>query len=245
MGHGSERRRCRRRGTEHEVHRSWRTGAASLALVTMLACATLAAFGQSSATAAAPERKTSTPYIGDLSVFDYPERDEKLHIGRVMEILGIAPGKAVADIGAGSGWFTVRAARRVTATGTVYAVDINPEAIGFIRERAKKDGLANIVTILGTASDPRLSPESVDAVLLLKTYHEVAKPIDLMRNLRPALQPGALVGIIDREGNGENHGVAMKIVIREMESAGYRLVQEHDDLVKDDKMDYFLVFRSQ
>jgi len=162
-----------------------------------------------------------------------------------MEILRIAPGKAVADIGAGSGWFTVRAARRVTATGTVYAVDINPEAIGFIRERAKKDGLANILTILGTASDPRLSPESVDAVLLLKTYHEVAKPIDLMRNLRPALQPGAIVGIIDREGNGENHGVAMKIVIREMESAGYRLVQEHDDLVKDDKMDYFLVFRSQ
>lgn len=71
-------------------------------------------------------RKTSSPYTGDLSIFDSPGRDERLQINRVMDMLAIAPGKTVADIGAGSGWFTVRAARRIGEAGTVYAVDINP-----------------------------------------------------------------------------------------------------------------------
>src|SRR5260370_868172 len=74
----------------------------------------------------AQARKTSEPYTGDLSVFESPGRDERLHIGRVMNILGVAPGKAVADIGAGSGWFTVRAAKQVGKDGLVYAIDINP-----------------------------------------------------------------------------------------------------------------------
>src|SRR5262252_8066562 len=78
--------------------------------------------------AADQQRKTSEPYTGDLSVFESPGRDKRLQIDRVMDTLGIGAGKSVADIGAGSGWFTVRAARRVTESGTVYAVDINPEA---------------------------------------------------------------------------------------------------------------------
>src|SRR4029077_8855426 len=82
----------------------------------------------SQATATSEQRKTSEPYTGDLSVFDSPGREDRLQINRVMDLLGIAPGKNVADVGAGSGWFTVRAARRVGAGGTVYAVDINPEA---------------------------------------------------------------------------------------------------------------------
>lgn len=190
-------------------------------------------------------RKTSTPYSGDLTIFDYPDRDEKLHIDQVMDLLGVAPGKTVADIGAGSGWFTVRAAKRVTASGKVFAVDINPEAITYVRQRAQKDSLSNITTILGSADDPRLPASSLDAVLLLKTYHEVAKPLDLMRNLKLALRPGARVGIIDRNGNGSDHGVPMKVVISEMESAGYRLQSEHDDLVKGDRMDYFLIFTAK
>ena len=197
---------------------------------------------QSTAAPALPQRKTSTPYIGDLTIFDYPDRDKKLHINQLMNLLAISPGKVVADIGAGSGWFTVRAARRVTETGKVYAVEINPAAITYINERAQKEGLPNIKTVLGTEDDSRLPPGSVDVVLLLKSYHEVAKPVDLLRNLRVALRPGARVGIIDRNGNGENHGVQKKIVVREAEEAGYRLAEEHDDLVKDDRMDYFLIF---
>jgi ubiquinone/menaquinone biosynthesis C-methylase UbiE len=155
------------------------------------------------------------PYTGDLSIFDAPGRDERLQINRVMDMLGIEPGKNVADIGAGSGWFTVRAARRVTVSGTVYAVDINPEAIHYIDQRAKKEQLQNIKTILSKPDDPQVPADSIDAVLLLKTYHEVAHPVVLLRNLRSSLKPGAKIGIIDRNGNGENHGVSKDVVVRE------------------------------
>src|SRR5437879_1750920 len=85
------------------------------------------------------QRPTSTPYSGDLSIFEYPDRDKKLQIDRVMDLLGITAGKNVADIGAGSGWFTVRAARRVGPTGAVIAEDINPQAIDYIGKRVLKE----------------------------------------------------------------------------------------------------------
>ena len=199
---------------------------------------------QNSAPSAVPsseQRKTSEPYTGDLSIFESPGRDERLQINRVMDILGLASGKSVADIGAGSGWFTVRAARRVGASGLTYAVDINPEAIRYIDQRAQKEHLQNVKTILSKADDPLLPASSVDAVLLLKTYHEVAEPVVLLKNLRASLRPGARVGVIDRNGNGEDHGVSREIVIREAKEAGYRLLEQYD-FVKGDKMDYFLVF---
>jgi ubiquinone/menaquinone biosynthesis C-methylase UbiE len=200
--------------------------------------------GQSGSAAPSPQRKTSTPYTGDLSIFDAPGRDERLQINRVMDMLGIEPGKSVADIGAGSGWFTVRAARRVTASGTVYAVDINPEAIPYIDGRAKKEQLQNIRTILSKPDDPQIPADSIDAVLLLKTYHEVAHPVVLLRNLRSSLKPGAKVGIIDRNGNGANHGVIKDVVVREAAEAGYEL-RDTEDFVKADGMDYFLIFTAK
>lgn len=184
-------------------------------------------------------RKTSTPYRGDLSVFDSPGREDRLQIARVMDLLGIDPGKNVADIGAGSGWFTVRAAKRVTPGGTVYGVDINPEAIQYIKRRAQKEQLANIVTILGREDNPLLPAGQIDAVLMLKTYHEIAKPVALLRNLRASLRPGAKIGIIDRNGNGENHGVNKAVVLKEVAEAGYEVLGQYD-FVKDG-MDYFLV----
>jgi len=187
-----------------------------------------------------PSRKTSEPYTGDLSIFDTPGRDEKLQISRVMNILGIESGKNVADIGAGSGWFTVRAAKRVGAEGKVFAVDINPAAVSHIQARAQQEQLSNVSAILSKPDDPLLPPNSIDAVLLLKTYHEVAHPVELLRHLRPALRSGAKVGVIDRNGNGENHGVGKEVVMREAQEAGYRLLKQYD-FVKDG-MDYFLVF---
>jgi SAM-dependent methyltransferase len=184
-------------------------------------------------------RKTSTPYTGDLSIFDSPGREDRLQIERVMDLLSITPGKTVADIGAGSGWFTVRAARRVTSSGTVYAEDINFEAIAYITNRAQKEQLVNIRTILGHEDNPLLPAGQVDAVLMLKTYHEVAKPVTLLRNLRVALKTGAKVGIIDRNGNGTNHGVNREVVLKEAAQAGYDVVGQYD-FVKDD-MNYFLV----
>ena len=135
-----------------------------------------------------PHRKTSDPYTGDLSIFDSPGRENRLQINRVMDILH-PTGKTVADIGAGSGWFTVRAARRVGEAGAVYAVDINPDAIRYVSNRAQKEQLHNIKTILGKPDNPLLPANAIDAVLLLKTYHEVAQPVTLLRNLRASLSP--------------------------------------------------------
>jgi SAM-dependent methyltransferase len=184
-------------------------------------------------------RKTSTPYTGDLSIFDSPGREDRLQINRVMDLLGITSGKNVADIGAGSGWFTVRAAKRVSPEGLVYAVDINSEAIQYIQDRARKEQLGNIKTVLGSEDHAPLPDAQIDAVLMLKTYHEIAKPVALLRSLRPALRPGAKVGIIDRNGNGENHGVNKSVVLKEAAQAGYDVTGQYD-FVKDG-MDYFLI----
>lgn len=208
-----------------------------------LALCVASAAAQNAASAQSPKRATSTPYKGDLSIFESPGREQRLHIDRVMDILGLAPGKGVADIGAGSGWFTVRAAQRV-APGTVYAVDINPEAIHYIERRTEKESLANVKTILSTPNDPKLPKASVDAVLLLKTYHEIADPVALLEHLRPSLRPGARVGVIDRNGDAANHGVSQKIVVEEAARAGFHLVDTYD-FVKDDGMDYFLVFTAR
>jgi predicted methyltransferase len=188
-------------------------------------------------------RKTSRPYTGDLSIFENKDRDEKLQVQRVMDILGIKEGTHVADIGAGSGWFTVRAAKRVGSTGIVYAVDINPESIAYINRRTQRDGIGNVHAILSEEDDPSLPKTSIDSVLLLKTYHEVAHPVLLLENLRSALRNGARVGVIDRNGKGDDHGVSKDVVIQEAAQAGYQL-QEQYDFVKGDGQDYFLVFRS-
>ncbi len=187
-------------------------------------------------------RKTSRPYTGDLSIFEGKDRDQKLQVQRVMDILAIKEGTHVADIGAGSGWFAIRAAKRVGNTGLVYAVDINPESVAYIDQRTRRDGIPNVRTILSEADDPRLPANSVDSVLLLKTYHEVAHPVLLLENLRRALRTGARIGIIDRNGKGDDHGVSRDVVIYEAAKAGYQL-QEQYDFVKGDDEDYFLVFR--
>ena len=198
---------------------------------------------QAQAPAPAPaQRPTSTPYTGDLSRFDNAGRAERLQINRVMDTLGIVPGKRVADIGAGSGFFTVLAARRVGDKGMVYAEDINPEAIQYIDARVKKEDLHNVKTVLGKPDNPLL-PAPVDAVLLLKAYHEIAQPVVLFRNLRHSLAKDAKVGVIERNGNGTDHGVDRDVVIREMKEAGYKVIQQED--YKKDGMDYFLVFAAE
>lgn len=189
-------------------------------------------------------RPVSEPYTGDLSIFEDEKRAENLQIERVMDILKIAAGKSVADIGAGSGWFTVRASKRAGEKGKVYAVEINQDFIKYIDERAKKEKITNIETVLGTEDDPKLPNNSVDAVLILKTYHEIAEPIKVLVNLKKSLKTNALIGIIDRNGKGDDHGINKENVIEEAKRAGFSLLEEYD-FVKTDGMDYFLVFRAE
>jgi predicted methyltransferase len=195
-------------------------------------------------TVVAPSHPTSTPYAGDLSIFEEPGREQRLQIDRVMDLLHIKPGSTVADIGAGGGWFSVRAARRVAPNGRVIAEEINPKAIASIQQRAKREHLINIETLLGTPDDPKLAPGSLDAALMLKVYHEIAHPPLVLASLRAALKPGARFGIIDRHGNGADHGLNEPIVRAEVEAAGFRQVGRYD-FTKADGQDYFLIFEKR
>jgi ubiquinone/menaquinone biosynthesis C-methylase UbiE len=187
---------------------------------------------------------TSTPYAGDLGIFEDPGREQRLQISHVMDLLHIKPGSTVADIGAGGGWFSVRAARRVGPQGRVIAEDINPKYLASIAARAQREHLANIQTLLGTPDDPKLAPGSLDAALMLKVYHEIAHPQPVLASLRAALKPGARFGIIDRNGNGADHGLNEAVVRDEVESAGYRQVARFD-FTKADGQDYFLIFEKR
>ena len=195
-------------------------------------------------TPALPSHPTSTPYAGDLKIFEDAGREQRLQIDRVMDLLQIKPGSTVADIGAGGGWFSVRAARRVTPSGRVIAEDINPKTIPYIQQRAQREHLTNIVTLLGTPDDPKLTPNSLDAALMLKVYHEIAHPEPVLANLRAALKPGARFGIIDKNGKGDDHGLNEKIVRAEVEHAGFRQVARYD-FTKADGQDYFLIFEKR
>ncbi|MDH3530142.1 MAG: methyltransferase domain-containing protein, partial [Acidobacteriota bacterium] len=170
------------------------------------------------------DRETSDPYTGDLARFDRENRAENLQIDRVMDILGIKEGSSVADIGAGGGWFSAIASKRAGKTGKVYAVDISRDSIDFIDKRIAKEKLENIETILGIPDDPKLPEKTVDAVLILNTYHEIAEPVRFLRNLAKSLKTKALVGIIDREGKGDDHGIDPAVVKKEAERVGLKFV---------------------
>ena len=175
-----------------------------------------------------------------LETFEGESREIFVKRQEIVRACKLKPGLVVADIGAGSGWFTVRAARRVGAKGKVYAVDINPDYLRHIEERALTEKLPNIHTVLGKEDDPLLPPE-IDAALILKTYHEIAQPILLLAHLRQSMRAEGLLGIIDRNGNGKDHGIGRLTVISEAKDAGFSLFDEYD-FVKPDGMDYFLVF---
>ncbi len=199
---------------------------------------------QTTATPTPPTHPTSNPYTGDLSIFEEAGRDQKLQIDRVMDTLKLHPGSNVADIGAGGGWFSVRAAKRVAGgdrSGTVYAEDINAHAVEAIHDRATKENLPNIAAVLGTPDDPKLPADTLDAALMLRVYHEIAHPPTLLANLRTAMKSGGLFGVIDHPGHGDDHGINAEVVIAEVQRAGFRFVKQYD-FTKGDQNDYFLVF---
>ena len=195
-------------------------------------------------TPAPAEHPTSQPYTGDLNIFEEPNRDKLLQTDRVLDTLHLHAGSTVADIGAGGGWFSVRAARRVGPEGRVFAEDINQHAIDTIRDRAEREHLPQITPVLGTPDDPKLAPDSLNAVLMLRVYHEVAHPPSLLGALQRALKAGGRLGVIDHAGNGADHGINAEVVRREVERAGFHYVGLYD-FPKADQNDYMIVFEKR
>src|SRR5215218_2620914 len=165
-----------------------------------------------------------------LGALDAPDRDVWQRPDQIMDKLLIAEGSAVADLGAGGGWFTMRLARRVGPNGKVYAEDVQSQMIEAITRRTARAGVTNVKPVLGTESDPRL-PGAVDAVLIVDAYHEVEQPVvSWLANVAKALKPNGRIGIIEFKKDGLGPGPPMdervdaERVVRDAASAGLKLV---------------------
>src|SRR5947209_6303223 len=167
----------------------------------------------------------------DLGLLDGPDRDQWQHPDQIMDALNIAEGSVVADVGAGSGWFTIRLARRVLPNGKVYAEDIQPQMIEVITRRVQRENLKNVWPVLGTAKDPRLPPAVLDAVLIVDVYHEVEDPVMLLTNIVRSLKPQGRIGVVDFNPGGGGPGpapderVAPQTVIDAAAAAGLQLIK--------------------
>lgn len=175
-------------------------------------------------------------------VFDDPARDEWQKPHEVIQALALAPNSAVADIGSGTGYFSVRLAHFVPK-GRVYGVDIEQDMVKYLAERAKRDGLANITSVLGRPDDPRL-PSPVDVVLMVDVYHHIADRGLYFRKLRSSLKAGGRIVIIDfnersQSGPPKSQRIAPDRVKAELDAAGYAFSKEFDFLPNQ----YFLVFQ--
>ena len=122
-----------------------------------------------------------------------------MKLPEVFDALRIQKGSKVADIGAGGGWLTMQLASRVSESGTVYAEEILKKYTDYIFNRAQKANVTNVRTILGTATDPKLPANTLDAVVVLNAYHEFEAPIALLRKIKTGMKPGARLGIIERD----------------------------------------------
>jgi len=180
---------------------------------------------------------------GWAHIFDDPARDKWQKPHQVIEALALAPNATVADIGSGTGYFSVRLANMVPK-GRVYGVDIEPDMVKYLADRAKRERLHNLTSIAGTPDNPRL-PERVDLVLMVDVYHHVENRTRYFRNLRASLKEGGRIAIIDftmesPQGPPKTVRIEPDKVKAELQEAGYGLV--HDFSFLPDQ--YFLIFQA-
>ena len=173
---------------------------------------------------------TGAPWL----VRESRQREEDCRL--LLEALAIKPGQQVCDIGCGNGFYTLELARLVGPTGTVYAVDIQPEMLRMLAHRAAAEGLANIRPILGTAIDPRLPPGRLDLVLCVDVYHEFSHPAEMLARIRESLAADGRLVLAEFRGEDTAvpikplHKMTKQQVLKELEPAGFRLDRSFDRL---------------
>ena len=163
--------------------------------------------------------------------------------GRVIQALNLSPDDVIADIGAGTGYFSFRFSPHVPE-GKVFAVDIQEEMIGLIEERMQEENISNIEPVLGTFVDPNLPPGEVDVAIIILSYHEFSHPREMMTQIEEALKPGGRLVLV--EYRGEDPTIAMSSVrrmtedqaIKEMRVVGLRWVETKDILPQQ----HFMIF---
>jgi ubiquinone/menaquinone biosynthesis C-methylase UbiE len=185
--------------------------------------------------------KDTAAYIKAL---EDPKRDAYQKPHEVMEALALKPGEVIADIGAGSGYFTFHAAQHVGPTGRVYAVDVNTEMIKHVQQRARELKVSNVTPILAPPNDPLL-PEPVDRFLIVDVWHHVEDQPGYLSVMKKRLKPGGQVVMIDYHkrdlpvGPPAEMKIAREDLLNQMQTNGFELAKEHTFL----PYQYFLVFK--
>jgi SAM-dependent methyltransferase len=153
---------------------------------------------------------------------DEEHRDSLHEAGEIARLLELKPGMTIGDIGAGSGYLTVRLSGLVGPTGSIVAEDVKRDYLNNLAKRVETLGLTNVKLALGEPHDPRLPASSLDAAILVHMYHEISKPYAFLYNLAPALKPGARVGIVDLDRPTSEHGTPPDLLHCELAAVGYR-----------------------
>lgn len=187
-------------------------------------------------------QQDSKAYIARL---EDPMRDAYQKPDEVVKALKLEEGEVIADIGAGSGYFTFRLARPVGEKGRVYAVDVSPDMIVHVNRRVRDLNVKNVVTILSAPDDPLLADGSVDRFLIVDTWHHIGGHAKYLALLKRMLKPGGQVVMIDFKKAKTPVGPPMEVrierddLVREMEANGFQLAGEHTFL----EYQYFLIFK--
>jgi len=220
----------------------------ALLAVTLLASG---AMGPNRCEAGEPYRATIQHSFDDAErwskVFDAPDRASWQKPEEVITKLAIVPGATVADIGAGTGFFSRYWSEAVGPSGTVFAVDVEPNLVAYLRDRADKERTVNLVPVLASYDNPRLPAGAVDLAVIVDTYHHIDQRLEYLRAFHRVLAPDARVVVIDWKpgklpvGPPDDHKIAADDVVREMNAAGYRLVDAPDFL----PYQYVRVFRTE
>ncbi len=173
---------------------------------------------------------------GGMPWLDRPEREDEEHPTKVIDALELKGGEVVADLGAGSGYFTFRLSPKLGEKGKVLAVDIQDEMIAELKRRIEKNGVKNVETVKCTESDPKLPEAGVDIVLMVDVYHEIAFPYEVMSAIRKALRPGGRVVFVEYRKEDpklpikEIHKMSIEQLKKEMAVVGLEHLKTVDTL---------------
>ena len=157
---------------------------------------------------------------------------------KVMEAIGVKPGMVIGEIGAGRGRYTVHLAGKVGPAGKIYANDIDAGSLAYLRERCQRDGIGNVVSVFGRMDDPLFPAGSLDMVFMVNTYHHLARPVVLLRNIIPSLKPGAIVAVVelDPDKSGaefQKESTSPEALRKQADEAGFEVVRIETFLEKD------------
>jgi precorrin-6B methylase 2 len=162
--------------------------------------------------------------------------NQRQPVQKVIDTIGLKPGMVIGEVGAGTGRVTVWLAVTVGPADKVYANDIDASALDHLRKRCQKEGLTNVTTILGAVEDPRFPRGALDIAFMTNTYHHLEKPVELVRNIRPALKENGILAIVERDKDRSVHkheATSQKDFIAQMDQAGFEVIKIDTSMKED------------